>query len=130
MTGHSTTDFTTDFTVDFPLGADNRGRTARSDNPTHIRHLIESVLFTSPGERVNRPTFGSGLLQMVFEPAGEVVAAAVAATVQGNLHEWVGELIEVQRVEVTSVDSTLSVTVAYVVRRTGESRLDLFERTV
>ncbi len=116
--------------VDFPLRADGRGRTAQSSDPAHIRHLIESVLFTNPGERVNRPTFGSGLLQMVFEPTSEVVAAAVQATVQGNLHEWLGELIEVQRVEATSVDATLSVTVAYVVRRTGESRLDLFERTV
>lgn len=26
------------------------------------------VLFTAAGERVNRPTFGSGLLQLVFAP--------------------------------------------------------------
>ena len=31
-----------------------------TDYADHIRDLIEQVLFTAPGERVNRPTFGCG----------------------------------------------------------------------
>lgn len=114
----------------FPLNADDRGRSATVDDATWIRQLIESVLFTAPGERVNRPTFGSALLHMVFEPIGDVVAAAVQAAVQASLHEWLGELIEVQRVEVAGVDGTLTVTVAYAVRRTGQAHLDTFERAL
>lgn len=34
----------------------------------HIRHQVEQVLFTSPGERVFRPEFGFGARRHVFEP--------------------------------------------------------------
>ena len=44
----------------FPYGFDTTGRTATTDLPDHIRDMILQILFTSPGERVNRPTFGSG----------------------------------------------------------------------
>ena len=54
--------------IDYPYRFDGRGRTAQTGADDHIRDLIEQVLFTSPGERVNRPTFGSGVLQLVFAP--------------------------------------------------------------
>ena len=62
--------------IDFPLHFDDRGRTAATDDDEHVRDLIEQVLFTAPGERVNRPTFGSGLLQLVFAPNSDALAAA------------------------------------------------------
>ena len=52
--------------LDFPYHFDSHGRTAAIDYDAHIRDLIEQVLFTAPGERVNRPDFGSGLLRLVF----------------------------------------------------------------
>ena len=54
--------------IDFPFHSDSRGRTATTDDDDHIRDMIEQFLFTNPGERVNRPDFGSGLLQLVFAP--------------------------------------------------------------
>ena len=45
----------------FPYQFDGRGRTAEADEAAYIRDLIEQVLFTAPGERVNRPDFGCGL---------------------------------------------------------------------
>src|SRR5271165_734476 len=54
--------------IAFPFRIDGRGRTALVDDNSHIRDLIEQLLFTNPGERVNRPTFGSGLLALVFQP--------------------------------------------------------------
>ena len=60
----------------FPYQFDARGRTAEADDERHIRDLIEQLLFTAPGERVNRPTFGSGLLQLVFAPNSPELAAA------------------------------------------------------
>ncbi len=105
--------------VDFPYRFDTRGRTAATDDADHIRDLIEQVLFTSPGERVMRPDFGSGLLQLVFAPNSEVLAATTQVLVQSALQRWLGEWILVEAVQVEAVDSTLRVTVQYVVRQTG-----------
>ena len=105
--------------VDFPYRFDARGRTAATDEADHIRDLIEQVLFTSPGERVMRPDFGSGLLQLVFAPNSEVLAATTQVLVQSALQRWLGELILVEAVRVEAIDSTLRVTVQYVIRQSG-----------
>ncbi len=112
--------------LDFPFAFDGRGRTASTAYEDHVRDLIEQVLFTSPGERVNRPTFGCGLLQLVFAPNSDALAAATQLTVQAALQQWLGDLIEVAAVEVENVDSTLRVTVSYALRRTGAVRTDVF----
>jgi len=103
---------------DFPYHFDARGRTAEVDYDGHIRDLIEQVLFTAPGERVNRPDFGSGLLRLVFAPNSTELAATTQYLVQGSLQQYLGDLIQVDAVDVTSEDSTLRVSVRYVVRRT------------
>src|SRR5256885_5673839 len=95
--------------VDYPFSFDNRGRTTDTTVDDHIRDLIEQVLFTSPGERVNRPTFGCGLNQLVFAPNSPELAAATQFLVQGALQQWLGELIGVHFVQVTREGSTLSV---------------------
>lgn len=104
--------------VDFPYHFGSEGRTAGTDDVGHVRDLIQQVLFTTPGERVNRPTFGSGLMQLVFAPNSGELAAATQALVQGALQEWLGDLIEVRKVEIDSEDASLRVTVEYVIRRT------------
>ncbi|HEY6169199.1 MAG TPA: GPW/gp25 family protein [Verrucomicrobiae bacterium] len=112
--------------IDYPFHIDRRGRTAVTDNDDHIRDLIEQLLFTNPGERVNRPDFGAGLLQLVFAPNSPELATAVQFNVQAGLQRWLGDLIEVRNLEVTSEDSTLRVIVSYAVRRTGEQRSESF----
>ena len=114
--------------VDFPYRVDARGRTGATSEEEHIRDLVEQVLFTAPGERVNRPTFGSGLLQLVFAPNSDALAAATQLTVQAALQEWLGDLIEVQDVTVEAVDSSLTTTVVYVIRRTQEPQAATFAR--
>jgi len=116
--------------VDFPFRIDGRGRSATTDEADHIRDLVEQVLFTTPGERVNRPTFGCGLLQLVFEPNSEPLALAVRATVQASLQQWLGELIAVEQVKVETQESVLRVTVGYTIRRTQESRLEQFRSSL
>lgn len=105
--------------VDFPFGFNGLGRTRECSEEEHLRDLIEQVLFTTPGERVNRPTFGSGLMQLVFAPNSDALAAATQFSVLAALQQWLGDLIDVRAVEVVNVDSTLRVTVTYVSRRTG-----------
>ena len=116
--------------IDFPFQFDSRGRTALTGDDDHIRDMIEQFLFTNAGERVNRPDFGSGLLQMVFEPNSPELASALQFTIQAGLQRWLGDLIEVRALEVTSEDATLRVLVQYVVRRTNEQQTAQFTRTV
>jgi uncharacterized protein len=114
--------------IDYPYHFDGRGRTAQSTADDHVRDMIEQVLFTTPGERVNRPTFGSGVLQLVFAPNNDALAAATQVTVQGALQQWLGELILVEAVDVENDDAALRVQVRYVVRRTQERRVADFVR--
>jgi phage baseplate assembly protein W len=116
--------------IDFPFHFDSRGRTAATDDDEHIRDMIEQFLFTNPGERVNRPDFGSGLLQLIFAPNSPELAATVQFTVQGGLQRWLGDLIEVRDIDVRAVDSTLSVDLKYTVRRTQEEQTATFTRAV
>ena len=114
--------------IDFPWHFDGRGRTAAADGDDHIREMIELLLFTAPGERVNRPDFGSGLLQMVFAPSSPEVAAAIQFTLQAALNRWMSDLIDVSAVEASSQDATLSVEVSYIVKATGQATSAAFTR--
>lgn len=116
--------------IDFPFHFDHRGRAAATDDDDHIRDMIEQFLFTNAGERVNRPDFGSGLLQMIFAPNSPELAAALQFTVQAGLQQWLGDLIEVQRLDVTSLDAELRVEVQYVARRTQQTNTANFTRSV
>jgi len=116
--------------VDFPFHVDTRGRTAPTSYEDHIRDMVEAVLFTAPGERVNRPTFGCGLLQLVFTPNSTELAAATQYLVQGSLQQWLGDLIQVDSVTVENQDSTLRVNVVYTLRRTQQKQSAQFERQV
>jgi uncharacterized protein len=102
--------------IDFPFQIDGRGRTSIAGDH-HIRDLIEQLLFTSPGERVNRPTLGSGLLQMVFAPSSDELAAATQFLLQGTLQQWLGDLIQ-------------AVAVQFVVRATQVRQVAQFSRGV
>ncbi|CAL9649489.1 hypothetical protein SUDANB105_06582 [Streptomyces sp. enrichment culture] len=109
--------------IDFPYRVDARGRTATVDHPGHVRDMVEQVLFTSPGERVNRPDFGCNLLDMVFAGNSPELAATLEMTAQAALQRWLGDLLEVESLTVTSEEATLRVRVAYVLKATGESRV-------
>lgn len=114
----------------FPFGIDGRGRTAAARETDHIKQLVRQVLFTALGERVNRPTFGSGLSQLVFAPNSNELASATQYLVQGSLQQWLGNIIHVESVKVTNEESTLHVLIQYVVRRTQQRELAEFSEVV
>ena len=114
--------------LDYPYHFDGRGRTAETTDDDHLRDLIEQVLFTSPGERVNRPTFGSGVMQLVFAPNSDALASATQQLVQGALQQWLGDLIQVQSVNVQNEDATLRIQIQYIVRRTQQAQVAQFTR--
>jgi len=102
--------------IDFPFHLDASGGTARCDTDAHILDMIEQFLFTNHGERVNRPDFGSGLMQFIFAPNSPEVASALEFTIQAGLQRWLGDLIDVTELQVTAEDSSLKVVINYVVR--------------
>jgi len=117
--------------VQFPYSFDQRGRTADADQDTnpqnrHIRDLIEQVLFTAPGERVNQPTFGCGLLQLVFDPNSVEIATATQYLVQGALQNNLGDLISLNDVSVSAQNNQLTVVVQYTVRSTQQQQVAQF----
>ncbi len=116
--------------IESPFHIDLLGKTALADKEVHIREMIEAVLFTSPGERVNRPEFGSGLLQLTFAPNSGELATATQFLVQGALLRWLGDRIQVEAVRIKSEESTLEVTVQYILRRDGERKIAQFSREV
>lgn len=116
--------------IDFPLHFDARGLTASTGTDAHIRDMIEQLVFTNHGERVNRPDFGSGLLQLIFAPNSPELATALQFAMQSSLQRWLGDIIDVVNLEVESRDSTLRILIQYVVRETNESQTAVFTRTV
>jgi uncharacterized protein len=121
--------------IDYPFHIDEKGRVAEASEDNHIQDLIEQVLFTSPGERVNRPDFGSGIMQLIFGKNNQELAVATQFLVQGALEQWLGDIIDIEAVDATAVTSisegdSLQVIVKYTVRRTNEAKTVQFTREV
>lgn len=114
--------------IAYPFHFDSRGRTARASDEDHIRDLIEQVLFTSPGERVNRPDFGARLMQLAFAPNSDELATATQLMVQGALQQWLGELIRVEAVKIENQEATLRVSVQYILLRSQTRQVAQFDR--
>lgn len=112
--------------LDDPFHIDGRGRSAETYEDDHIRDLIFQVLFTDPGERVNRPDFGCGIKQLVFMPNSDALATATQFLVQGALQRWLEAVIQVESVDVRAEEAELQVTVVYSKRSGGGPRRDVF----
>jgi phage baseplate assembly protein W len=104
----------------FPYQLDATGRTAGAEDDAHIREMIEQLLFTRPGERVNRPEFGSGVMQLVFAPNSPELAATTQFLIQSALQQWLGDWITVERVDVAALDAQLRIEIVYLNRRTQQ----------
>jgi phage baseplate assembly protein W len=112
--------------VQYPYGFDSSGRTAQADLADHISQMIEQILLTSPGERVNLPTFGCGVNQLVFAPNTDALAGAQQKVVQASLQQWLPDLIRVNAVNVTAHESTLLITVTYTIIQSQQQKTQQF----
>lgn len=108
--------------LDHPWHLDSSGRTAGTTSNDHVRDMIMQFLFTKPGERVNRPSFGAGLHAYMFEPNSTLTAAALEFNLRAGLQEWLGDVIEIADLSVTARDEVLEVRLDYRIRATGEVR--------
>ncbi|HEX2832569.1 MAG TPA: GPW/gp25 family protein [Thermoanaerobaculia bacterium] len=116
--------------IDFPLHFDSRGRTAECNDAAHVRNMLEQLLFTNAGERVNRPDFGSGLQQLVFAPNSPELAAVIQFTTRAAIQQWLSDVLELQALDVISDDAALRISITYALRPSGEVRTESFVRSV
>jgi Bacteriophage baseplate protein W len=112
--------------IAFPYQLGPQGTTATASADDHIEQMLEQLLFTRPGERVNRPTFGCGLLDLVFSPGSPEVAAALTVTVSAAVQQELSDLIKIQSVDVTWTAGTLQVMLSYLVLATGTAATPTF----
>jgi hypothetical protein len=114
--------------INYPFRLDGRGRTAAATEAEHIRQLIEQALFTMPGERVNRPDFGSNIRQLLFAPNSQELLTATDFLVRGALQQWLGDLIQVEDVRIEHQESVLRVTIQYIIQRTQQRQVAEFQQ--
>jgi len=115
---------------DAPFHLDARGRSASTDADDHVRDMIRAVLFTEPGERVNRPDFGCALKTLVFQPNRDTLVGATRTLVHGALQRWLEREIVVEDVAVQADESTLTVQIVFTRRDTGERQSDVFTQAI
>jgi uncharacterized protein len=110
--------------IRYPFAIDRGlGRFAvERDYAEHVEQLVMQVLFTNPGERINRPDFGCGLRRMVFAPNSDVTASLTQVAVYQALEKWLGDLIDVSQVKVQALGEVLTVRIVYVLRASQERR--------
>jgi phage baseplate assembly protein W len=106
--------------IAFPFRVGGNGRMATAGYPGHVRDMIEQLLFTTPGERVEQPDLGCGLADLVFAPSSPELASAVQAAAMGALQRWLGDVITVTALTVTADDATLDITISYQITATGQ----------
>jgi phage baseplate assembly protein W len=116
--------------IDVPFHVDGRGRTALTDHDHHLRQLLELLLFTNPGERVNRPDFGGGVRGLVFAGNSAELAAALRFNLQANMQRWLGDLLEVIELATSAEEAVLRVDIRYRVRGKPDERTAQLQRQV
>lgn len=116
--------------IAFPFYINKQGLVAGATYDDHIYQMIEQLIFTAPGERVNRPDFGCGLDRLVFAAGGDEMVTVTQSLVLGELQKWLGDVIRVEAVQVQMEESTLLVTIRYIVLNSGQRREDLFKQAI
>ena len=97
----------------FPFAVNISGHIHSSGGDEAIRGKIIQVLFTAPGERVNRPDFGCGLFNLVFEPNNEILGTAMEFTVGQALTRWLRDDIVLDHVQVKNADELIVIEIFY-----------------
>ncbi len=109
----------------FPVSVNGgRGELKREgDYNAYVAQLIRQVLLTAQGERTHRPTFGAGLLRMVFAPNDDATASLLQTTIFQALTENLGTLINVNDVRATANDNILAVSVTYTIKSKRDKQI-------
>ena len=104
----------------FPFEIGGRGEISSKTGDENIKAKIKQILFTSPGERVNLPEFGCGLMNLVFDPNNPILATTTEFNIRKSLERWMGDEILVESVDVTSQEEALLIEIIYIRKDTLE----------
>ena len=112
------------YAIEYPFAVDQGlGQLAiQTDFSMHVEQLMKQVLFTNPGERINRPDFGCGIRRMVFASNSQESASLAQVTIFQAMEKWLGTLVKVNQVEVSAVDEMLNIKISYVLKARREHR--------
>lgn len=118
--------------IQFPFAIDRDLHTWKEEKsfPQHVRQMMLQVLFTAPGERINRPDFGCGLRRMVFAPNSDATANLMQVMIIQALDKWMGDLIMVHQVTVKAIDETMQVGIVYLLKASQQKQYLNLEVTV
>lgn len=110
--------------IRYPIAIDaSLGRLQEeTDYAEHVEQLMRQVLFTSPGERINRPDFGCGLKRLIFAPNSEVSASLAQVSIFEALRRWLDPVISVNDVKVKAIDERLEIRIVYTLKARQERR--------
>jgi len=114
----------------FPFQVGDLGVPRTAGHALAIRHQIEQLLFTLPGERVRRPDFGCGVQRLVFVGASPEIAAAAEYTIRVALRNFLGDEIRVDALRVAARDATITIDILYTLLATGEEQAETFVRPI
>jgi len=97
----------------FPLRLGPGKALAVTDLEDDVRAMIEQILLTAPGERVNRPTFGVGIYAYVFEANSPFLASQLRIALDENVYEFLGRNVRIVALDVTWDDAQLHVDIQF-----------------
>ncbi len=106
----------------FSIDSGNGTLAEETDYSRHVEQMIRQVLFTNPGERINRPDFGCGIRRMVFAPNSEVNANLSQVLINQSLEKWLGTVIEVVEIQVKNIEEKLEIKIVYLMRATQQRK--------
>jgi uncharacterized protein len=112
----------------FPFNYNIYGHVEDAGIDKHIRDMMEQILFTIPGERVNRPDFGCGVQNMVFGSTLPEVMSVKQTGIQSQLQRYLGHLIKLQEVKVTTEESRVDILIRYIVYADQSEHTKVFTR--
>ena len=110
------------FHLAFPFRLHN-GVEVHVDQSVYVEQLIETVLFTNKGERVNLPSFGCGIQQIVFLAVDSALVAATLFMVKSELQRFLTGYAVIQDVSVAIEGARLLVDVHYSLADSPRTRL-------
>ncbi len=118
--------------IHYPFVIDNGLGTLAEENDysKHVRQMMLQVLFTNPGERINRPDFGCGLRRMIFAPNSDVTANLLQVTIFQSLERWLGNVISLIDVKAQAIDEKLDVRIVYILKARQEKQYLNLELTL
>ncbi len=112
----------------FPLRFGPGRSLAVVDLQDDVRGMIEQILLTAPGERVNRPTFGVGIFAYVFEADSPFLANQLRIALDENVYEHLGKNVRIVALDVTSDNEQLHVDIQFQIVGTATGRQSMTVR--